>query len=70
MLQRLAASISWLLTYFRFTGLHIKKAYTSLGTSCPNAHTRFWCVSQWIVLKRESANKWVGEQTGKRYQMY
>ncbi len=27
----------------RFTGLHVHKTYTSLGTSCLNAHTKFLC---------------------------
>ena len=27
----------------KITGLHIKKAYTSLGTSCPNAYTKSYC---------------------------
>ncbi len=31
----------------RSTGLHVQKAYTSLGTSCHNAYTKFFC---WLLM--------------------
>ncbi len=29
------------------TGLHVQKVYTSLGTSCHNAYTKFFC---WLLM--------------------
>ncbi len=34
-------------TFEVFTGLHVQKAYTSLGTSCHNAYTKFFC---WLLM--------------------
>ncbi len=31
------------------TGLHIQQAYTSLGTSCPNAYTKSFC---WLLMHK------------------
>ncbi len=30
-----------------FTRLHVQKAYTSLGTSCHNVYTKFFCSQLW-----------------------
>ena len=30
-----------------FAGLHVQKTYTSLGTSCDNAYTKFFC---WLLM--------------------
>ena len=41
----LFGDISYSLTceFIHFTGLHIKKEYTSLGTSSPNTYTKSYC---------------------------
>ena len=37
----------------RYTGLNIKKVYTSLGTSSPNAYTKSYCLLMHVCISME-----------------